>query len=156
MYERSGYDMLRIYYLVKHFLKVYTAYKINFLSILIIPIFAIVYQQSDLIFEQIDKSQYFHYIAIWLAYLSTITGFTIGHQLVLIREQQFLKQMKFVVGDHKVLVAALMLVHLFILIITVTILSITSTILFRAPFFELILYSSGIVLISFMPISLLF
>lgn len=148
--------MKRTYYLAKHFFKVFTAYKINFLSILIIPIFGIVYQQSGSIFEQVNRDEYFHYIAIWLAYMSTMAGFTIGHQIVLIREQQFLKQMKFVARDHKLVIYAVALVQLFILILTVTILSATSSLLFNMPFIELLVYSYGVTLVPFVPISLLF
>lgn len=148
--------MRQTYYLAKHFLKVFTAYKINFLSILIIPIFGIIYQQSGSIFEQVNRDDYFHYIAIWLAYMSTMAGFTIGHQIVMIREQQFLKQMKFVAKDYKLVIYAEALVQLFILFLTVTILSATSAILFSMPFFELLIYSYGVTLIPFVPISLLF
>lgn len=148
--------MRKIYYLTKHFLKVFTAYKINFLSILIIPVFGVIYQQSAFLFQQIPVAEYYYYISIWLAYMVAISSFSTGHQIVMMREQQFLKQMKFIVKDYRLIIYAEILTQFIILIFTVTILVILSTILFKIPFLNLLFFAYGKVIIPFLPLSLVF
>lgn len=134
----------------------FSAYKINFLSILIIPVIGVVYQQRDFIFEAIEVGAFYQYISIWLAYMVTMTSFTIGYQLVMIREQQFLKQMKFIVQDYKYVIFSLILSQYFILAITVLILAITSSILFNIPLLRLLIFSYGVVTIPLIPLSFAF
>lgn len=148
--------MKRVYYLAKHFLKVFFAFRINFVGILIIPVFGVVYQQSPLIFQEVQTEEFFQYIAIWLAYMTTMSGFTIGHQVVSLREHQFLKQMKFVARDYKQVIYAQITVHFLLLIGTATILTLTSAILFGMPFFTLLFFNYVVALLPFIPISLVF
>lgn len=148
--------MKKIYYLTKHFLKVFLAYKINFLAILIIPIISIVYHQSDRLFSPIPVEEYYSYLSLWLAYLVTVTAFTIGYEVVMLREQQFLKQMTFVVKNYRLVIYSKIITHFILLISTVTILVALSTVLFQIPFINLLLFSYGAVLLPFLPLSFIF
>ncbi len=148
--------MKRIYYLIQHFLKVFTAYKINFLALLIIPAISIIYHQSDFIFQAIPITEYYEYLSLWLAYLVTVSAFTIGYEVVMLREQNFLKQMLFIVKNYRLIIYAKIITHFILLILTVTILTVLSTVLFKIPFLELLLFSYGTVLIPFIPLSFLF
>lgn len=147
--------MKKIYYFTIYFLKVFTTYKINFLALLVIPVIGVVYQKSEYIFQLVNLEGFYQYIAIWLSYMVTMSAFTIGHQVVMIREQQFLKQMKFVVKDYKVIIFSVILSQFIILIVTVMILTLTSTLLFKVPFLSLLLFSYGVVILPFIPLSFL-
>lgn len=148
--------MKKIYSLTNYFLKVFLAFKINFLALLIIPVVSIIYQQSDSLFQKIPAADYYAYLSLWLAYLVTITGFSIGYEIVLLREQQFLKQMKFIVKDIEAVLYAKILTHLILLLGTVIILAAFSRLLFFVPFFSTLLFSLGSILFPFLPLSFLF
>lgn len=148
--------MKKIYYLTKHFLTVFLAYKINFLALLIIPVISIIYQQSNRIFQAIPVEEYYAYLSLWLAYLVTVSAFTIGYEIVMLREQQFLKQMTFVVKNYRLVIYAKMITHFILMIATVSILVALSTVLFQIPFINLLLFSYGTVLLPFLPLSFIF
>lgn len=146
----------KIYYLTRHFIKVNTAYKINFLSILVFPVIGIIYQLDEYIFQSISIEELYRYLSLWLAYMVTITAFTIGHKLVSLREQQFLKQFSFITQNPKVIILSLILSQFITLLGIVSILALGSTFLFKVPFFDLWIFCLGTVIIPFLPLSLLF
>lgn len=148
--------MKKIYYLTKHFLRVFVAYRINFLALLIIPIVSIIYQQSDQVFQSIPIVDYYSYLSLWLAYIVTVSTFAIGYEIVILREQQFLKQMQFITRDHRFIISAKILTHFILLFFTVFLLALISQILFAVPFFSVLSFSIGFVSLPFLPLSFLF
>lgn len=146
----------QVYYLSKHFLRVFSKHKFNFIFSLLVPIFGVLYQQKHIMFEKVDSASFLNFLSIWISYMVAMSGLTIGSQLVTIREQNFLKQFTFVTRDYRLILLAEIITQFIILLTTTGILVLISSIVFSVPLFHLMLLSYGIIFLSFIPISLLF
>lgn len=148
--------MRKVYFMAKYFIQVTATYRINFLSLLIFPVLGIVLQFNPYLFQEVPVEEYFAYLTAWLAYMVTINAFTVGHQLVALRERQFLKQFMYITRDLKVVIFSLIFSQLFTLLTTVSILALTSTLLFKVSFIGVWLFSTGTVLLPFFPLCAVF
>lgn len=147
---------IKLMSLTKHFLKIMFYYKINFISTLGVPIIYLIFNMRNDIFHHSSMFPLSMMILSWTGYMIvTYALMGSGPAIIVLREEQFIKMFRFIVGNHFLIVYAKFMTQLITLLFSIIIIDVLCSILFYIPFLFLFGISLIMILICDVPIYLL-
>ncbi|SFG37740.1 hypothetical protein [Sporolactobacillus nakayamae] len=143
--------------LIKHFLRVMFYYKINFIFTFGVPLFSISYTMRSKIFQQPQPLPTMEMILFWTGYMIVLYALLgSGPAIVMLREDQFLKQFVFISGNRWTVIAAKYSSQLIVLLVSTWVLDIVCSVFFSLPFITLLWITLAMIFICELPIYALF
>jgi hypothetical protein len=149
--------MIKCIPLIKHFLRVMFYYKINFIFTFGVPLFSIIYTMRSKIFQHPQPLPTMEMILFWNGYMIVLYALLgSGPAIVMLREDQFLKQFVFISGNRWAVIAAKFTSQLIVLLVSALVLDVLCCLFFSLPFLTLLWITLTMIFICELPIYALF